>query len=200
MKCESFLILHRQQGYTIKAQKRSKDKLQEYFLCIKKPKIIVFNDFFSPGTVLSHYREYNDTYRVHSSACKQCAAHAFSTSAASHACVVLSWTRVKDWEGEVVLLKLLFLFSLREKNPYSRSFIKLRLNHWNVTWTILTMSLQPFCALNMSVALLSIQSQKALGFHQKYLNLCSEDEWRSDGFGWQNFHFWVNYPSKYRNH
>ncbi len=130
MKCESFLILHRQQGYTIKAQKRSKDKLQEYFLCTKKPKIIVFNDFFSPGTVLCHYREYNDTYRVHSSACKQCAAHAFSTSAVSHACVVLSWTRVKDWEGEVVLLKLLFLFSLREKKTYSRRFIKLRLNHW----------------------------------------------------------------------
>ncbi len=43
-------------------------------------------------------------------------------------------------------------------------------------WTILTMSLPPFWALNVSVALLSMQGQKALGFHQKYLNLCSEDE------------------------
>ncbi len=35
----------------------------------------------------------------------------------------------------------------------------------------------------ISVALLSMQGQKALGFHQKYLNLCSEDERRSCGFG-----------------
>ncbi len=38
------------------------------------------------------------------------------------------------------------------------------------------MSLLPFGALNVSVALLSIEGQKALAFHQKYLNLCSEDE------------------------
>ncbi len=29
---------------------------------------------------------------------------------------------------------------------------------------------------NVVVALLSKQGQKALGFHQKYVNLCSEDE------------------------
>ncbi len=38
------------------------------------------------------------------------------------------------------------------------------------------MSLLPFWALNSVVALLSIEGQKALGFHQTYLNLCSEDE------------------------
>ncbi len=38
-----------------------------------------------------------------------------------------------------------------------------------VTWTILTMSLLPFWALNVSVALLSMQGQKALGFHQNIL-------------------------------
>ncbi len=38
------------------------------------------------------------------------------------------------------------------------------------------MSLQLFWALNVSVALLSMQGQKALEFHQKYLNLSSEDE------------------------
>ncbi len=37
-------------------------------------------------------------------------------------------------------------------------------------------SLLPFWALNVSVALLYMQGQKALGFHQKYLNLCSEDD------------------------
>ncbi len=36
---------------------------------------------------------------------------------------------------------------------------------------------------NISVALLSMKGQKALGFHQKYLNLCSEDIQRSYGFG-----------------
>ncbi len=37
--------------------------------------------------------------------------------------------------------------------------------------------------LNLSAALLSMQGQKALGFHKKYLNLCYEDEQRSYGFG-----------------
>ncbi len=41
------------------------------------------------------------------------------------------------------------------------------------------MSLLPFWALNMSVALLSMEGQKAFEIHQKYLNLCSEDEIRS---------------------
>ncbi len=45
------------------------------------------------------------------------------------------------------------------------------------------MSLLPFWALNVSVVLLSKQGQKALGFLQKYLNLCSEDEQKSCGFG-----------------
>ncbi len=36
---------------------------------------------------------------------------------------------------------------------------------------------------NIVVALLSLQCQKALGFHQNYITLCSEDERRSYGFG-----------------
>ncbi len=38
------------------------------------------------------------------------------------------------------------------------------------------MSLLPFWALNMSVALLSMQVQKALRFHQKFIYLYSEDK------------------------
>ncbi len=38
------------------------------------------------------------------------------------------------------------------------------------------MSLLPFLALNLVVALRSMEGQKALGFDQKSLNLCSEDE------------------------
>ncbi len=45
------------------------------------------------------------------------------------------------------------------------------------------MSLLHFCALTVVVPLLSMEGQRALGFHQKYLNLCSKDERRSYGFG-----------------
>ncbi len=55
--------------------------------------------------------------------------------------------------------------------------------------------------MNVSVTLLSMEGQKALEFHQKYLHLCSEDERRSYCFriawGWEindNVDFWVNYP------
>ncbi len=40
------------------------------------------------------------------------------------------------------------------------------------------MSLLPFWALNVVVTLLSMEGQKAAGFNQKYLNLCSKDEQR----------------------
>ncbi len=36
---------------------------------------------------------------------------------------------------------------------------------------------------NISVVFLSMEGQIALRFHQKHLNLCSEDEWRSYRFG-----------------
>ncbi len=42
-----------------------------------------------------------------------------------------------------------------------------------------SLSLLPFWALNVVVLLLSMQGQKTLEFHKKYLNLCSEDEQRS---------------------
>ncbi len=53
----------------------------------------------------------------------------------------------------------------------------------DATWIILTMSLLPFWALNVLVALLSFEGQKVLGFYQKYLNLWSEDEWKTHGVG-----------------
>ncbi len=45
------------------------------------------------------------------------------------------------------------------------------------------MSLLHFWALNVSVAMLSMQGQKALGFHEKHLDLGFEDKQRSYGFG-----------------
>ncbi len=59
---------------------------------------------------------------------------------------------------------IIFLFFAHKK--YSRSFIKLRLNHF--TWTVL-MSLLRFWALNVVVVLLPMQGQKALGFIKNIL-------------------------------
>ncbi len=101
----------------------------------------------------------------------------------SHECTSkLTWKRRNGW------IKSLFLFSLWKK--YSYSFIKLRLNHWchmdyfnNVLTTFLGLERVSSVAIYESC-------QKALGFHQKYLNLHSKDEGRSYGFGmtWG----WVN--------
>ncbi len=73
---------------------------------------------------------------------------------------------IVDWSS-------IFVFFVHKK--YSRSFVKLRLNRW---WIILTMSSLRFWAL---IVLLSMKGQRALWVHQKYLNLCSEDERRSYG-------------------
>ncbi len=73
-----------------------------------------------------------------------------------------------DTEENKLLNKVIILVFFTHKK-YSRSFIY---HGWttDVTWTVLTMSLLPFWALNVSVVLLSMQGQKALRFNQKYLN------------------------------
>ncbi len=53
----------------------------------------------------------------------------------------------------------------------------------DVIWIVLSMFLVPFCALTVVGPLRSMEGQKALEFHQKYLNLCSKDEGRSYRFG-----------------
>ncbi len=82
---------------------------------------------------------------------------------------------------EKKLLNKVVIFVLFEHKNSLESFT---VYSWttDVTWTILVMFLLPFWALNVSVALLSMQGQKALRFHQKHLHLCSEDEWTSYGF------------------
>ncbi len=66
-----------------------------------------------------------------------------------------------------------FLFSLRTKSI----FVASQNYGWttDVTWIVLT--------LIVLGSLLSMEGQRALGIHQKYLNLCSEDERRSYRFG-----------------
>ncbi len=126
--------------------------------------------------------------QVHFSACKQ---------VSWYSCQRASKTNTE----EKTLMNKIFIFVFFTHTE-KRSFITLRLNT-DATWTILTMSLLPFWVLNVSVVLQSMQGKKALGFYQKYLNLCSKDERGSYGFGmtwgWvinHNFHFWVNYHFK----
>ncbi len=85
---------------------------------------------------------------------------------------------------------VIFVFFVHKK--YSRSF----------TTDYFTMFLLPFWALNVSVVLLSMQGQKSLGFHKKYLNLYSEDELRSCGLERQQisdyyFVFWISYNRQF---
>ncbi len=86
--------------------------------------------------------------------------------------VIFSWTQSKtDMEDKKLLNKVIHLdFFVHKK--YSDSTMVEPL----MSLTSLMRSLLHFWALNVSVALLSIEGRKALGFHHKYLNLCSEDE------------------------
>ncbi len=77
---------------------------------------------------------------------------------------------------------LRFYLNVNSVSAYIRWMCCLR---WttDVTCIILTMSLLSFWALIVLGSLLSMDGQRALRIHQKYLNLCSEDEWKSYSFG-----------------
>ncbi len=80
--------------------------------------------------------------------------------------------------GDELLNKVvIFVFFVHKK--YSRIFVKLRLNHW-CHMDYFNDLLAMFLSLD-HVRILAVY-KRALGIHQKYLNLCSEDEWRSYGF------------------
>ncbi len=76
------------------------------------------------------------------------------------------------------------------------------MEEYSFSFNTVSTALLPFWALNTVVALLSMQGQKALRFHQKYLNLCSEDEQISYVFittrGWvindRIFSFGLTFP------
>ncbi len=140
------------------------------FFCVKKTKITtLFNNFFSSVSVFDvRSRQYHDPcvcipLLANCLLCFPGSTSNMHCGTLVNACRRLTWKRTNCW------IKSLFLFSLHTKSIF--------------TWTILMMSLLPFWVLNVSVALLSMQGQKALRFHQKYLNLCSEDERRSYEFG-----------------
>ncbi len=97
-----------------------------------------------------------------------------------NACIViLSVMAEKVIRRRTIVEKSCYFCFLFTKN-YSCSFVKKKkaVEHATCHRTVLPMSLLHFCALTMVVPLLSMEerSTRALAFHQKYLNLCSEDE------------------------
>ncbi len=91
----------------------------------------------------------------------------------------MSWyscecTMGTDTEEKNCWIKSLLLFSLRSK--------KLLLSHW---WQMDNCNnvLTTFLGLECGSCIAVYAGQKAIGFHQKYLNLCSKDERKSYGFG-----------------
>ncbi len=141
-------------------------KLWEYFLYAKKTKITtLFNDFFSSVAVFNACSQ-QDHY-----ACMCIPLHVNKAQSTwvlrqnAAYVVVLLWTCI-NWHGREEIV-----FFAHKK--YSHSFITLWLNHWchmDCFNDVLT------TFLKVVVVLLSMQGQKAHGFHQKYINLCSKDE------------------------
>ncbi len=82
-----------------------------------------------------------------------------------------------QWQ-HVTAIKSLFLFSLHKK--FSRSFVKLQLNPWCHYFTDV---LATFLDLDRGSSLAVYEELKGLGFHIKYLNLCSKYELMSYGLG-----------------
>ncbi len=146
-------------------------KLRKYFLCAKKAKI------------MNLFMRVPQRMRMHSYACEQVTVHACFTLecwllrqkhhmyASWYSC---EWQRTDAEKKKSFNIVVILVFF--EHKTYSHSFIKLRLNHWchmdyfnNVFITFLGLECGSWVA------------QKALGFYQKYLNLCSNDEWSSYG-------------------
>ncbi len=108
--------------------------------------------------------------------------HIFTTTRLHH---VLSRTHVhkRYRRNENVECNRNFLSLL--KNIYC-GFVKLLLNPWcymDYFTNLLVMFLDMGTFQDMCLVLLSMESLRALKFKQKHLNLCSDDERRSYGFG-----------------
>ncbi len=110
----------------------------------------------------------------------------FSVSINAHSQVYHDTHKSREDAEEKKLLKLLFLFSLHTKSI----LVALQNYGWttDVTWTILTMSLLPFWALDVSVALLYICRVRMISDFIKNIFICEEylnskDERRSNSFG-----------------
>ncbi len=88
----------------------------------------------------------------------------------------------KKLRKKKLLNKVIILVFFAHKK-YSHSFITSLLNHWchmNYFNNVITTFLGPWTCHMLLFCLCRVRK---LGFYQKYLNLCSEDEQRSYGFG-----------------
>ncbi len=93
--------------------------------------------------------------------------------------VILSWTSIKVWHRREKLLNKVILFSLHTKSILHR-FIQLQLKHW-CHMDYFNDGLTTFLGLEHFSCVAVYGGPESLGFN--HLNLCSEDEWRSYGFG-----------------
>ncbi len=89
---------------------------------------------------------------------------------------------VLGWRGGDELLNKVVIFVFFAYKKYSRSFVKLRLNPW-CHMDYFTDLLATFLDVDGDNYIAVYGRDRALRMHQKYLNLCSQDERRSYGFG-----------------
>ncbi len=110
---------------------RNFTKLQDYFLCAKKTKITtLFNNsspLHHPGAILRMQLMYVDTLFKLWSECKQCI-HV-NTLQTLFTYVIL-FKMAPGWRRGDELLNKIVMFVFFAHKKCSRSFVKLRLNHW----------------------------------------------------------------------
>ncbi len=172
MKYESFLTLHRQQcNWNVPRHRnvartsvkqsmwhqwfyRSFMKLREDFLCAKKTKITTYKK----KTFL--------LFQILSSAIIE----SFTFTCRGSWVVLLSiMEEYCMWFGGEKLLNKIIIFVFFAHKKYSRSCVKLQLNHW---WHIdcFTDILTMFLGLGTFQLCCCLWRVRKLGFHQKYLN------------------------------
>ncbi len=148
---------------------RNFTKLREYFLCAKKTKIMTLFNNYSP---LNHF--IIESTITH--------AHCFPLHVNK-----AKWMRVLRqqwlmWFGGEELWNKVVIFIFFAHKRYSRSFVKLRLNHWCHMDCFTNVLLTTFVGLGTFSYIAVYAESESSRISTKYLNLCSEDEQRSYGF------------------
>ncbi len=144
----------------------------------------LLNDLFSSESVITAIHESTRTHACaflclwrRRSACSFYVRTPAPASAATHTYImVVSWMCSGEWHGREELLKVI-IFVFFEQKKYSLSFLTLQLNH-QCHMDYFNNVLTTFMGLEQGSS-----GQKALRFHQTFLNLCSEDERMSYRFG-----------------
>ncbi len=90
--------------------------------------------------------------------------------------IVVLTKMVEDGNSGEELLNNYVIFDFFAHKKYSCSFAKLKLSHWCHMDCFIDVITTFLGCVNISV-LLSMKGQRALRFHQKCINLCSENEW-----------------------